>query len=219
MSQAAANAARQYISGLARELGIDPDSIPRPRYTNRRAPLSALKGVADIVAAEGGRNIPDGPMNVQEMRRQLRAVGIDLGHAAEDEADRADIARHEAGHAAVAHSLGWKVVAVDIGAGQTQLFPPDISVQSLRDRDRQHAAILAAGAAFAGTHDFSADIGADRANLRARSDLTWQEARKLAEALMDDRRIRARAERLTAALIKHGRLEGADLQRVLEGVR
>jgi hypothetical protein len=159
-------------------------------------------------------SLPSGPINVGELRRLARAAGIPIGDARADDEDREWTAKHEAAHAAVAHALGWTVESVDVVSGQTRTVPPALQDQSLAEKDLQHAVIAAAGAAFTGAHS-DGELEADRFAVRLRGFTRWEEARAKAERLTAEPYVKALYERLTDALLKHDRLEGEQLARVL----
>lgn len=206
---------------LADALGVDLD--PRPvRMTNKPAPARSLQAVREIVAEYGGVSsttdaIPAGRLTAGELRRRARAVGIPIGDERADNEDREWTAKHEAAHAAVAHSLGWKVTSVDVGAGQTRMSPPD-DVHGA-ERDLGYAVIGAAASAFTGLHPDRDEFGSDRSHLRmsGAGHMSFEEARVRAMRLTNHEYVKPLYQRLTAALLKHGRLEGAELRRVLEG--
>ncbi len=164
---------------------------------------------------EAGEDLP--AMGAHELRRQLRAIGIDLGHSTDDDLDRRSTARHEAAHAAVAFALGWTVTSVDVGAGETRVEAPDIMSQDLSDQMLQHAAIAAAGAAASGWGSSERDeLEADRWAVRQKGWTDFESARAKAEKLLADPFVKGLHERLTDALIMCGELHGETLRRVLE---
>lgn len=128
-----------------------------------------------------------------------------------------DTCRHEAAHAAAAFGLGWSVEFVDARAGQTKVTPPPLYSQSLADKDLQHAVIACAGAVATGISSSRAELEDDRVAVLLRGFTHWEDARRKADRLMADRYVKALTERLTDALLRHGRLEGAALDRVLAG--
>jgi hypothetical protein len=223
------------LEALAYDLGVEPDTSP-VRYTSKRAPAISLNAVKAIIGEHGGetRAAPDASASVQELRRlaetgevsvhelrhQLRAVGIDLGHEQEDAEDREHTARHEAGHAAAALALGWGVKWVDVGRGQTQVEQP---TYASRDRgaitmDIERATIAAAGAAFTGVDSRRPELEGDRVMVRQHR-TRWEDARAEAELMAADRKVRSLHRALTDALLAspNGRLEGGgSLRAVIE---
>jgi hypothetical protein len=211
------------IQRMAKEFGVGLDPAPY-RTTTKPAPTDALNGIMAIIGEHREDVVSDrpspsqrkGPMTASAMRDSLREVGIDLGHQREDSEDREHYARHEAGHAVAAHGLGWHVVYCDARAGQTKIEGPEYWTQSLGDRHRQHAAIAAAGSVAAGTSSWRDENLNDRVAVRLKGHTDFEAARKSAERVLADRWAKPALKRLTAALLEHGRLEGAELQRVLE---
>jgi hypothetical protein len=220
------------IIELADELGIEPTPY---RMTNKPAPADSLNMVTAIVGEHGGetRAAPDpsdpsasvrelrrlaeaGEVSAHELRDRLRAVGIDLGHRREDAEDFESNCRHEAGHAVVAHGLGWHVAYVDARAGETKVEPPEYWTQSFSARFTQHTAIAAAGSVGAGTSSMREENLNDRVAVRSKGHTNFEDARKLAEKLLADRWAKPALERLTKALLMVGRLEGDPLLAVLE---
>jgi hypothetical protein len=179
-------------------------------YADRSGTVRQIYALID----EAGEDLPG--MGAHEMRRQLRAIGIDLGHSTDDDQDRRWTARHEAAHAAVAHALGWSVNSIDIGAGQTRCEPPDIMSQSVSDRKLQHAVIAAAGAAASGQSSDWEENESDRIAVRLEGWFDFETARGKAELALAEPYVKAIHERLTDALIQCGELHGESLRRVLE---
>lgn len=159
--------------------------------------------------------LPAGALTVGELRRLAREAGFDMGDPRSDDEEREWIAKHEAGHAAIAHALGWTVISVDVGAGQTRCTPPETLHGA--ERDLELAVVAAAGAAFTGTHQ-DHELQSDRHNVRllGANHMDFEEARARAVRLKTDRYVNGLYERLVAGLMEHGRLEGAELRRVLD---
>jgi hypothetical protein len=203
------------LHDLAHGMGIDPDDMAPVRYANPSRQSDRTEVAREIyrLIAESGEQLPP---SAHEMRNQLRAVGIDLGHSTDDAQDRRSTAIHEAAHGAAAYALGWEVSSIDIAAGITRSQYPDIMSQDLRDRNLEFAVIQAAAAAASGFSSDWEEYGADRAAVRAKGWFDFETARKKAEKLLADPYVRKLHERLTAALIKHGRLEGAQLRAILD---
>jgi hypothetical protein len=204
------------LAELARELEIDVDDIPPTRYANPAAQTnrtSTVQRIYDLIA-DAGEDLP-ARMGAHEMRNKLRAIGIDLGHAADDAQDRRSTAVHEAGHGAIAHALGWTVNSIDLDAGETKFdLPPYSAHESLSDRNRDFGMIGAAGAAASGWSSDREENLNDRISLRAKS-IDFEEARKAAEKLLATSDVKACHERLTRALVMVGELHGETLRRVL----
>jgi hypothetical protein len=210
------------LEELAYEAGIDPSDIPPVRYADPRTQSNqsaAARGIMDIVR-DNAEDLPSdlpSKMSAHEMRRQLRAIGIDLGHSTDDSQDRRSTARHEAAHAAVAHALRWQITSVNIAAGETKFdLPPYSAYETLSERNLAFGMIGAAGAAASGWSSDWEENANDRIALRAKG-IDFEEARKSAEALLAEPDGQACHQRLTDALIQTGELHGESLRRVLEG--
>lgn len=164
-----------------------------------------------------GERLAAGPMSVQGMRDIARAAGLDLGR----DDDEARTARHEAGHAAAAFALGWEVEVCDARAGETRFVFPDIMSQSIVDRQREYGVIAASGAEFCGhwVDDYNPELANDRAQLSDKCGdvIDWETARKSAAKLAAEPWVKGIYNRLLDALLVRGRLDGAELQRVLNG--
>ncbi len=201
------------LEQLARELGIDTDDAAPVHYANPATQTDRSGTVQQIYALiDGvGEDLP-ARMSTHEMRNKLRAIGIDLGHAADDAQDRRSTARHEGAHAAIAHALGWTITSIDIEAGHTKFeLPPYSAHERLSERNREFGMIGAAGAAASGmSSDWEENMN-DRVSLRAKG----QEARRAAEKLLADPDVKATHKRLENALIMCGELHGETLRRVL----
>jgi hypothetical protein len=161
--------------------------------------------------------IPDGPLTVGQLKQLAREVGIPIGDERSDAEDFEHVARHEAGHAAAAHSLGWNVTSVDARSGETRIKFPPLQSQSLADRDLQYACIAASGTAFTDSHS-DAELAADRYQVRTLGlgHIEFDLARAKAKKLAAEPWVKGIYGRLIDALLKSGRLEGAELQRVLD---
>jgi hypothetical protein len=205
------------LEQMARDLGVDPDDAAPVKYARPGSQTdrsSTVEAIFDLIAEAAEDS--SAPASAHELRRQLRAIGIDLGHAADDDQDRRSTARHEAAHAAIAHALNWTVTSIDIGAGETKIEWPDIMSRKLSDRNFQYAMIGAAGSAGAGTGSWSDENESDRIAVRLKGWTDFATARAKAEKLLADPDVKATHKRLTDALVMVGRLEGDALRRVLE---
>ncbi len=166
-----------------------------------------------IEFVRAGRSIPDGPMSVQGLRDLARENGLDLGNEREDNEDLAYTARHEAGHACAAWALGWEVLSVDAGAGQTRfVFRPD---QLIADRDREYATIAAAGCEGTGAYVDSnrEELASDRFDVSklTGSFYAFDEGRMRARKLLADPEVARFHARVVDALIERKVLLGAEL--------
>lgn len=199
------------IQQLAAELEIDISGVKAPRMAIRHTDRSATVRELRRLAAAG-------EMSAHELRRRAREVGIPIGNEREDEEDRRHTARHEAAHAAAALALGWGVKWVDIARGQTNVEQPLYENRGVLEMDFERATIAAAGAAFTGVDSRRDELAGDRALVRQHR-TRWEDARKEAELMAADRRVKALHRALTDALLASpsGRLKGAELQRVVEG--
>ena len=134
-----------------------------------------------------------------------------------DHADEfADTVRHEAAHGACAYALGWTVHYVDARTGKTEVTPPPLLSQTLAEKDLQHAVIAASAKAFTGSYR-DRPFEDDRFQVRRRGHIDFGAAQKKAERLAADPWPKAIYNRLIAALLIHGRLEGDKLAAVLAG--
>jgi hypothetical protein len=205
------------LAELARELEIDTEDISPTRYARAATQTDrsgTVQQIYDLIAEAGADE--SSPASAHEMRRQLRAIGIDIGNSADDDEDRRSTARHEGAHATIAHALGFTVNSVDIEAGETNFDLPLYFSSSLSERNKEFGMIGAAGAAASGWGSDREEFRNDRISLRAKG-LDFEEARKSAEKLLADPDVKATLERLTRALIMVGRLEGDALLGVLDG--
>jgi hypothetical protein len=200
------------INRMAAELDFDVVAVEWPRMattqTDRSSQIREIRQLAET-----------GTVSAQALRDSLRKVGIDLGHQREDAEDRERTARHEAGHAAAALFLGWGVKWVDLGRGQTQVEQPTYASRprGALDMDADRATIAAAGAAFTGVPSERRELEGDRAMVRQHR-TRWEDARREAEAMAADRRVKSLHQTLTDALLAspNGRLEGDSLRAVVE---
>jgi peptidase M50B-like protein len=134
-------------------------------------------------------------------------------------------ARHEAGHAAAAHLLGWQVTSVRLnadGSGFCGFHPPTNLDRSLRHR--QHAVICLAGRAHTGWTALDGDKQ-DRRNAHKAlgqigggthlSEAVEAETKRLAATP----KFRTIAARVTEALLEHGRLDASQVEPLLLAAR
>ncbi len=161
----------------------------------------------------GNIRFKGGPMSVQGLRDLARENGLDLGSKREDDEDLDHTARHEAGHAVVAWALGWEVLSLDAGAGQTRFkFRPD---QLIADRDREYATIAAAGCEATGSWvDSNRDeLASDRYDVSSLtgSHTAFDEGRLRARELLADPEVKRFHARVVDALIERKILITADL--------
>jgi hypothetical protein len=209
---------------LAHAAGIDPDDLPKVRYANpayQSDRTEAARGIYKLIA-EGGEKSSggtvSGSMGAHELRRLARNAGLDMGDERADDEEFASTVRHEAGHAATAHALGWTVTFVDARSGETRVEFPPLQSQSLADRDLQYACIAASGTAFTDSRS-DGELAGDRYQVRALGlgHIEFADARAKAQRLAAHPWAKGIYDRLVAALLIHGRLEGAELDAALRG--
>jgi hypothetical protein len=125
-------------------------------------------------------------------------------------------AEHEAGHAALAHGLGWNVESIEIGAngGKVVSYPPERLADDPRQQRKEESVIQAAGVASTGAQ-YSPGTEEDRFQVRSLAYMSFEDAQASATRALADPWVRKVHHLLIDALMEHGKLEGAELQRVL----
>jgi hypothetical protein len=125
-------------------------------------------------------------------------------------------AMHEAGHGALAYAIGWTVEKIQIGPGRqgkTTSRPPEELFGA--ERSRQEGALSAAGVASTGPQ-YSPGTEDDRAAIRELGGVTFERALEGAQRALADPWVKRIRDGLVDALIERRRLEGAELQRILD---
>jgi hypothetical protein len=130
--------------------------------------------------------------------------------------DRERLAEHEAGHAAIAHGLGWKIEFAEIRAngGLVRTYPPDRLLDDPAEQRWEESVIQSGGVASTGGQ-FGPGAEEDRFQVRSLGSMTFEDAQDRASRVLKDPWVANLRYLLIDALMAHGRLEGAELRRVL----